>query len=54
MRYVPSAPALARRFDLLLWRIFGQGARLKAKRPALGRTGLLGGLLTVLGVSLPK
>lgn len=54
MRYAPSAPDLARRVDLLLWRIFGQGARLKVARPALGRTGRLGGLLTVLGLSLPK
>ena len=54
MRFALPVTALARRLDLLLWRLFGQGAWLKSESTALRRTSIITGLLTMLGFSLSK
>ena len=43
------AGRLARRFDLLLWGLFGHGARLATRRPAWLTT-----LLAALGLALSR
>jgi hypothetical protein len=53
-RSISGSALLRRRIDLLLWRLFGQGARLGARNAARGWLGVGAAVLALLGLSAPR
>lgn len=54
MQHASSKNRIARQFDLLLWRLFGHGSRLREERALGRRLGLMASLFALFGVSFTR